>query len=268
MPRLFAAALAALLLLHAGGAARAHGTHAALFDQAQALATSQQAIGRTLGDFRFTATDGREVRLGAYRGRPVVLNLIYTSCDDVCPLIVQSLARAVAAADQALGPGRFAVLTVGFDVRNDTPARMKSYAGAHGIARKDWTLLSTDPATIEALAAGTGFQFVPRAGGFDHLAQVTLIDAAGRVQQQIYGDDFAPPALVDPLKRLVLGEGGHAGFGTFLLDRVRLICTVYDPASGRYRFSYAIFMGLAIGAAGLGGVGVWIVRMMQQARRA
>nr|MBC8519478.1 SCO family protein [Candidatus Thiopontia autotrophica] len=30
-------------------------------------------------------------------------------------------------------------------------------------------------------------------------------------------------------------------------DRVRFFCTVYDPASGGYRFDYSIFVSMFIG---------------------
>ena len=247
---------------------RAHDPSAILFDERQALAYSQQAIGRDVGDHRFTDTQGKTVRLSELRGRPVVLGLIYTSCEHVCPLIVENLAHAVAVADKALGPDRFTVLTVGFDTKADTPTRMRDFARAHGIDRRGWHLLSTDATTIERLAAETGFLFAPRAGGFDHLTQTTILDADGRVYRQIYGEDFAAQTLVEPLKELAFGQPRQAGFFASLTNRVRLLCTIYDPASGRYRFSYAIFIGLAIGAASLLAVLVSILRLWQQTKRA
>jgi protein SCO1/2 len=43
---------------------------------------------------------------------------------------------------------------------------------------------------------------------------------------------------------------------------------VYDPASGRYRFDYSVFVGMAIGALSLGGIGFVLVRGWLRARRA
>jgi protein SCO1/2 len=252
--------IALLLLL----ASHAYGN--TLFTEAEVLATSQQAVGRMVTDQAFTDADGRPVRLSDFRGRPVVLTMIYTGCGDICPLITEHVADAVAVADKALGAGRFSVLTVGFDTRADTPARMRDYRAAHRIDRAGWVLLSANAATVERLAADAGFSFAPLAGGFDHLAQTTVLDADGRVYRQVYGSDFAPPVLIEPLKQLVLGtrEGGLTL--TALSNRVRLLCTIYDPATGRYRFSYAIFVGLAIGAASLGAVAASIVRMWRTRR--
>jgi protein SCO1 len=246
--------------------ARAHDARSTLFNETEALAYSQQAIGRAVADQSFVDADGKPVRLADFRGRPVVLSMIYTSCEDICPLIVEHVADAVAQADKALGAGRFVVLTVGFDTHADTPSRLRAYRAAHRIDRPDWYLLSGDVATVERLAADTGFLFAPRAGGFDHLAQTTVLDADGRVYRQVYGSDFASPALVEPLKQLVLGTSDGGLTFTALANRVRLLCTIYDPATGRYRFSYAIFVGLAIGAASLGAVAASIVRMWRTRR--
>jgi protein SCO1/2 len=47
-------------------------------------------------------------------------------------------------------------------------------------------------------------------------------------------------------------------------DRLRLLCTVYDPSQDRYRFSYAIFIGLFIGLASLGGTAWLLVRLWRR----
>lgn len=246
--------------------AYAHDPHALLFDDKQALAYSQGAIGQSTSDQHFIATRGQDVSLAALRGRPVILNLIYTSCDHICPMIMENVARAVDLADGALGGQRFVVLTVGFDTKVDTPARMRDFAHAHGIDRPDWHLVSGQPNAIARLAEETGFLFSARAGGFDHLAQTTILDRDGRVYRQIYGNDFALPTLVEPLKDLVFNRPRETGMLSGLMNRVRLLCTIYDPASGRYRFSYAIFIGITVGAASLIGVGIAILRMWRQHR--
>jgi protein SCO1/2 len=234
------------------------------FDEAAALAASEAAVGRALGHYSFTTADGRPVALSDYRGRPVVLSLVYTSCDHTCPLIVESVARAVEIGDAALGTSSYAVLTVGFDTRNDTPARMRAYRARSGVDRAGWEFLATDAATAARLAADTGFYIAPRAGGFDQLAQVTLLDGEGRVYRQVYGENFAAPLIVEPLKQLVYGVPEDGSLLSSLVNRVRLLCTVYDPAAGRYRFSYAIFIGILVGVVALGGFGTFVVRLWRQ----
>ena len=238
------------------------------FDAQTALARSQGAIGVRLDDHRFVDTRGRNVRLGDLRDKPLVLSLVYTSCPDTCSVVTRNLARAVRAARQALGETSFSVATVGFDSGFDTPEQMRMYADRQGVTASDWRFLSGDPRTLERLLEQLGFTYVESPRGYDHLAQTTVIDAQGRVYRQIYGDSFALPSLVEPLKELALGRpAGASALGDWL-GRVKLLCTVYDPNADRYRFDYSIFVAAGVGILCLGAIGTFIVRAWRDGGRA
>src|SRR5262249_6136588 len=81
-------------------------------------------------------------------------------------------------------------------------------------------------------------------GGFDHLAQVTLLDAQGRVFRQVYGSAFDPPAIIEPLKELVFGRERSLFQVASLLDRFKLLCTYYDPSRDAYRADYGGIVSL------------------------
>lgn len=236
-------------------------------DADAAFRASQAAIARPVGDYPFTNALNRTVRLSDFRGRPLVVNMVYTACSDICPTVSEQLADAVEVARDALGRDSFAVITVGFDARRDTPDRMRAYARSHGLSVEGWEFLSGAAESVDGLANDIGFQYIPGPQGFDHVAQTTVIDAQGLVYRQIYGAAFEPPALVEPLKELIWGTPAGAVVTTNLIDRIRLICTVYDPASGRYRFSYAIFISIGLSGLTLVGVGWIIVRAWWKARR-
>ena len=260
-----AALLFVAVLAGSAGAACGHGDKAdarPAFDEKVALAQSQAAVGRVVEDHIFATSDGDSLHLAGFRGRPVIVNLVYTACVHTCPLIVQSLYRSVRAAQQAFGVDRFTVVTIGFDVTNDTPQRMRAYQRAQGIDLPNWRFLSADAATVRRLTEELGFRYVVTPGGFDHLAQVSILDSEGRVYRQVYGSTFDPPIVVEPLKELMFGRRKEATAVESLLGRIRLLCTVYDPAGDRYRFDYSLFIGLAIGALSLGGVAVILVRSL------
>lgn len=241
-----------------------HEAAGAGLDERTALALSQAAIGREIGNLRFQAGDGRLITLDALRGKPLVLSLVYTSCYHTCPLTTRNLARVVETARTVLGAATFTVATIGFDVANDTPARMRSFARAQGIADPDWYFLSGDTAALAALMSATGFQSVASPRGYDHLVQTTLVDAEGRVRAQIYGESFEPPLLVEPLKKIVIGGRLQDNTVVDWMNDVRLLCTVYDPASGRYRFDYSIVVTVLVGLLCLGAVGWWIAHAWRQ----
>ncbi|MBW7931458.1 MAG: SCO family protein, partial [Gammaproteobacteria bacterium] len=211
-----------LLIAAAGAVAPATGLAQAL-DEAEALQASQAAIGRQVGNHRFIDQRGQPFELAKLSGRPILVSYIYTSCPFICPTLTTSLARMVRIARDTLGTDSFSVVTVGFDTRVDTPEQMRRYAQERRIDDPHWYFLSGDEATVAALAEEIGFLYVPMAGGYDHLNQVTVINAAGRVYQQVYGAEFQPPMIVDPLKRLALGSAVSASPVADLMSRVRLI---------------------------------------------
>jgi len=236
--RRFASALALLLPLAAGA-----------FDEKIALAESQAAIGRVPAEHGFRDSEGRSVRLSELRGKPLVVHFVYTGCIQVCPATTQFLARAVQEAERALGKGSFRVATVGFNLPFDTPAAMKAFGRKFGIASPDWLFLSPDAESLARLLADFGFRYEPTAAGFDHLLQVSILDAGGRIYRQVYGESFDPPLFVGPLVQLAQNAPVPAGTLDAWIEQVKILCTVYDPAAGRYRVNYAIVIELLVGAS-------------------
>ncbi len=237
-----------LLVLGVPGQADTGPTHGA-FDEEQALEFSQGVIGGRISDQAFTRPDGSRGRLEDLRGKPLILSLVYTSCNHICVTTTRNLASAVEKARDALGTDSFNVMTVGFDTRFDTPERMGQFANLQGIDDPRWTMASLTEQAVGQLARDVGFLFRPFTGGYDHLVQTTIIDADGRVYRQVYGRAFNTPLLVDPLIALILGREDPAlGFLADLKDKVRLFCTTYDPVRDGYYFDYSLFVGIAIGA--------------------
>jgi protein SCO1/2 len=236
------------------------------YNREQALAISQDAVGRPLADLTFRDTRGQSFRTADLQGKPLVISLIYTSCHHVCPMITRNIMATTEIAREALGEDTFSVITIGFDWRVDTPDRMRMYASGHGIDVDGWNFLSGDEASIAAISENVGFQFFPSVKGFDHLSQTTIVDADGIIYRQVYGQDFGAPALVEPLKQLVFNTPRSAGLVDHWVDNFKLFCTVYDPNSGRYRFDYSIFMTILVGTLCLGAIAIFVVREWRHAR--
>ena len=103
--------------------------------------------------------------------------------------------------------------------------------------------------------------------GFDHTLQVTLVDAKGRIRRQIYGDRFTADALGEPLKQLLTGARLADG-ATFrdLIDRVRILCSIYDPDTGAYRADYTLYIEIAGGVTFLAAM-IWMALSEWRSRR-
>lgn len=259
---------AACLVLGGANAALCASPTANGYDADAALEVSQAAIGRPLAGLTFTDAQGRVRQLAEFRGRPLLISMIFTSCHHVCPAITQHLDVAVKNARAALGEDSFGVITVGFDTPVDTPEAMRLFAQRQKVDDPNWAFLSGSADTLQALVENVGFVYYPSPRGFDHLNQVTVVDGDGVVYRQVYGAAFELPWLVEPLKQLVYGRpqaGAHIGSG--LVNRVKLFCTVYDPNTGRYRFDYSLFVGMAVGAVILLAVIAWLLAEVLRGRR-
>jgi len=238
------------------------------FDRDQALSTSQAAIGNSVGDLKFVNAQGQSVQLSDYNGRPYVISMIFTSCHHICPTTTKHLSKSADAALDVLGDNSFDIITIGFDTAIDSPEAMRLFAATQGIDATNWQFLSGTRETIETLSTNLGFQFYPSARGFDHLNQLTVIDREGKVYGQVYGVNFELPWLVEPLKQLVFNRPESAGHRiASLVDRVRLFCTVYNPATGRYEIDNSLFFQIAIGFIFVTSVGFYLLREARRARR-
>jgi protein SCO1/2 len=262
----FAAKAAALALLLLAPAATAEPATSAL-DPAAALAMGERAVGRSIGSYPLADSMGRSFSLQDYRGKPLVISLVYTACRSVCPATTQHLIDAVTEAGRVFGLDRFTVLTIGFDARNDTVPRMAQFASIQDIKFDNWRLASGDAATIAALLKDLGFSYRAVAGGFDHPTQTTILDSDGRIYRHVYGDDFPLPMFMEPMKDVIYGNVTPFTFGG-IIDRIRFICTAYDPGSRRYRTDFGLLFGAAIAAFSLLAMAGLILREWIRSARA
>jgi len=216
-------------------------------DEKAAFTLSQAAIGKTVGDFVLLDRQGRPVELSRYRGKPLVVTFIYTACFQVCPTITRNLQKAVDTTVSVMGADRFNVISIGFNQPFDSPAALADFSRQYGIRLPNWEFLSPAPAIVGDLTANFGFSYVATPAGFDHINQVTLVDADGRIVRQVYGEKFTAEDLAEPLKLLITGSAIPPEVGTLqeIMERVRILCSIYDPITGRYRTNYSLYFQFA-----------------------
>jgi len=235
-----------------------------LLDKDKSLSFSQSVIGKIPDNYQLITQDRKTVSLYDYRGKPLVVNFIYSSCYHTCPVMTTNLNGIMKIAKEAVGKDSFHVISLGFDAKVDTPERLRLFATQRGIDFQGWDFVSADAATIDNITRDMGFVFTPSPNGFDHLAQTTILDANGTIYRQIYGESFATTALVEPLKELVFNRPASGGTLNRWFQGVKLWCTVYDPSTNRYYFDYSIFYGIAIGILCLTAVVIFVVRSWRE----
>jgi len=259
---------AGAVIERAGPGPRASGTVPAL-DEREALRAAEAAIGRPLPDMVLLDRRSRPVRLSDYRGKPLLVSFIYTGCFQVCPAQTRSLYEAVQGLDRMLGEHQFNIVSIGFNQPFDGPDAMRAFARQHRIEHRNWEFLSPPRDSVEALTRAFGFSFVATPAGFDHLLGVTVVDAAGRIHAQVYGDRLRADQLGEPLRQLLLGAPPVSRSTlAAVVERVRILCTVYDPETGEYRYDYKLIFEVIGGALFFLSVAIYLLLEWRDQRRA
>ncbi|MEP7157325.1 MAG: SCO family protein [Betaproteobacteria bacterium] len=149
----------------------------------------------------FTDQDGRASTLADWRGKPVLVTMFYSSCQFVCPRIVEALKKTEA----SLSPqqAKLPILMVSFDPVRDDSATLKAMAVERHIDFGNWTLARTDARSVRKLAAMLGIQYRELSSGeFNHSSVILLLDAEGRIAGKTSTLGEADPAFVKLVRKL------------------------------------------------------------------
>lgn len=132
-------------------------------------------------DARLVDQAGQRRAFRSLRGRPRVVTMFYTSCQYVCPLIVDRV-RAIEKALSPLERARVGLVLITMDPKRDSPEALKRVMAERKLDVSNWTLLRPDPADLRALAGVLGVRYRELPDGeFNHTTALVLLDDEGRV---------------------------------------------------------------------------------------
>lgn len=119
-------------------------------EDTQAPATLQSAAHKYFGDVKLIDQDGREMRLYSdlIQGKTVVINAMFTSCTGACPVMSGTMAKIQDHLGDRVGKDVH-LISISVDPVNDTPAKLKEYAGRFH-ARPGWYMLTGPKENVEA----------------------------------------------------------------------------------------------------------------------
>jgi protein SCO1/2 len=218
------------------------------FNEDSALRLSQAAIGTIPSDYTFLDRQERPVRLANYRGKPLLVSFIYTGCFQICPATTKSLNDAIENLKRTIGTDQFNVISIGFNQPFDSPQALRIFASKNDINAPNWEFLSPHESIVESLTRDFGFSYASNQSGIDHVLEITVLDGQGRIYSQIYGGKLDPEIISAPILQLLRGAPLPQALSlSDVINRVRLICTVYDPVTGRYRYDYSLILEIAGG---------------------
>lgn len=137
-------------------------------------------------DTTWTNDAGATAKLASLRGRPVVLAMIFASCEYACPVLVNDLQR-LRVALPAGAREKAQVVLVTFDTMRDTPEALRAFRARMGLDAS-WTLLRADADAVQELAMLLGVKYKQDARGqFAHSNLFTILNAEGEIVHQHAG---------------------------------------------------------------------------------
>lgn len=132
-------------------------------------------------DGTFTDQDGAPFRLASRQGKAQIVAMFYTSCQYICPLIIDS-AKGIEHALSDTERGGLRVLLISLDADRDTPAVLRAVSRERHLDTARWTLAHTDADGVRKTAAVLGIRYRQLEGGdFNHTSALILLDAEGRI---------------------------------------------------------------------------------------
>ncbi|XID94539.1 SCO family protein [Paenibacillaceae bacterium WGS1546] len=158
-------------------------------------------------DFTLTDLNGKPVKASDNAGRVVLMEFMFTSCPDICPLTTYKMVQLqerLKEQDRFGSEVRFVAVT--FDPENDTQEALRKYADRMGLDLSGWQILRGEEAATRDIAAQYGIDVVNMGDGqFVHsVTSLQLIDAEQRVRK-VYsmGEEMDNEEVMDDLTALL-----------------------------------------------------------------
>ncbi len=96
---------------------------------------------------------GNHVSLALLKGKPLVVDLIYTSCKGECLMETAKLTNVAIRLGPDLG-SKVTIVSISVDPEHDGPKQLLDYARQQGADKKGWYFLTGSPGNIDKALAG------------------------------------------------------------------------------------------------------------------
>jgi len=142
----------------------------------------------------------------SHRGQPQVVAMFYTSCQYMCPLIVDS-GKAVEHGLTQAERAKLGIMLISMDPKRDRPAALMGIATKRKLDPLRWSLASPRANDVRAVAGVLGVRYRQLANGdFNHTSALVLLDRDGRIVARTEQVGSVPDAaFIAEVRRSVAG---------------------------------------------------------------
>ncbi|MBV8137170.1 MAG: SCO family protein [Deltaproteobacteria bacterium] len=158
-----------------------------------------------LPDISLVDQNGKPVVLSSLKGKPLLVDFIYTSCPGPCRTLTQSMERIAQKLGPALGQ-QVTFVSISIDPEHEGPPQLLSYSKALDANRAGWFFLSGSPDQIDATLSAFGLRRERAPGGdIEHFEEVILVGADGREFKVYKGDVLHTDSVLADLQEAAHG---------------------------------------------------------------
>jgi protein SCO1 len=141
-------------------------------------------------DFTLLNQNGERFDSTNLRGKIVVLDFIYTTCADVCPLFTANFAQLQQRLN-AEHKGNVFFVSITTDPEVDSPKVLKSYAQRYGADFQNWAFLTGSEAQLKPVWKSFGVRVIRKGRGLvQHTSLTTVLDQEGIRRFNYFGEKW------------------------------------------------------------------------------
>lgn len=159
--------------------------------------------GEYIPNFAMIDQHGDFLQVRQLRGKPFVLNFIFTRCTvpSMCPASSTRMSDLQDAARVA-GLVDLHFVTITFDPAFDSPGILRQYAEGYGIESENFHLLTGTQETVDDLLRQFGILSMEEDGTINHTMATILVDANGRVAYRKEGSTWSVDEFLQAAEKL------------------------------------------------------------------
>jgi len=130
-------------------------------------------------DFILLNQDGTRFESAKLRGKVVVIDFIYTTCTDVCPLFTANFAQLQRTLNKEHAGDVF-FISITTDPEVDSPKVLKAYAQRYGADFTNWAFLTGTEKQLKTVWKGLDIRVIRKGRGLvQHTSLTTILDRQG-----------------------------------------------------------------------------------------